>query len=556
MGQDMGRGEILLRALPQRREKTRAVTMTRTKTLRLVLGDQLTRDLASLKDLDPARDVVVMAEVTGEATYVRHHKQKIALVFSAMRHFAAELRAQGIRVDYIALDDPGNSGTLSGELARAIARHAPDQVVLTEPGEWRVWRMMQDWREELGLPVEIREDDRFIASRDDFYRWARGNGGGRKTFRMEFFYREMRRKTGLLMEGNTPLGGQWNFDADNRKRLPDTLALPQRLRFAPDEVTQAVIALVEERFAHHFGCIASFGWPVTRAQALEALDHFIACALPRFGDYQDAMKRDEDFAFHSLLAPALNLGLLTPMEICRAAERAHFEGAAPLNAVEGFIRQILGWREFVRGIYWHFMPDYAASNALNALRALPAFYWTGKTDMACMAQCIDATRRNAYAHHIQRLMVTGNFALLAGVRPAEIEEWYLAVYADAFEWVELPNTHGMVMHADGGLLGSKPYAASGAYINRMSDYCRACRYDPKSKPGESSKPGEGGKPGEGACPFNALYWNFLIENRGRLASNPRMALPYRALDAMDAPLRSAHQHAARSFLDALEPWQA
>lgn len=512
------------------------------KTLRLVLGDQLTPALSALLDLDPARDVVLMAEVLGEATYVRHHPQKIALIFSAMRHFAAELWARGITVDYIALEDAGNSGTLTGEVARAITRHAPDRLVLTEPGEERVLRMMQDWREELGLPVEIRADTRFIATREDFEAFARGNGGGRKTFRMEFFYRQMRRKTGLLMEGDTPVGGQWNFDAENRKRLPDALPLPERLRFAPDETTRAVLALVKRRFSHHFGDLEPFGWPVTREEALHALDHFITCALPAFGDYQDAMKRGEDFAFHSLLAPALNIGLLTPMEVCRAAERAYLEGDAPLNAVEGFIRQILGWREFVRGLYWHGMPGYAASNALKAKRPLPAFYWTGQTDMACMAECIGATRRNAYAHHIQRLMVTGNFALLAGIEPAQIEEWYLAVYADAFEWVELPNVHGMVMHADGGLLGSKPYAASGAYINRMSDYCRTCRYDPKAKPGP------------GACPFNALYWNFLHENRARLARNPRMALPYRALDGMDGALLGAHLAAAQGFLAQLDPW--
>lgn len=509
------------------------------RTLRLVLGDQLSTTLSALEGLDPARDIILMAEVMGEATYVRHHKQKIAFIFSAMRHFAAELRARGVALDYIALDDPRNSGTLEGEITRAIGRHAPDRLVLTEPGEWRVWRMMQDWREELGIPVEIREDDRFIASRDDFHRWAKG----RKAFRMEFFYREMRRKTGLLMDGDNPLGGQWNFDAENRKRLPDAHPLPARLRFAPDDVTHEVLALVRRCFPQHFGDLEAFGWPVTRAEALRALDHFVEVALPSFGDYQDAMKRGEDFAFHSLLAPALNVGLLTPMEVCLAAERAYLEGSAPLNAVEGFIRQVLGWREFVRGLYWHTMPAYAATNALGANRPLPAFYWTGQTDMACMAECIAATRRNAYAHHIQRLMVTGNFALLAGVRPAEIEEWYLAVYADAFEWVELPNVHGMVMHADGGLLGSKPYAASGAYINRMSDYCRSCRYDPKAKPGA------------GACPFNALYWSFLADHRATLAGNPRMALPYRALESMDAALLAAHRREAQAFLAALTPWE-
>lgn len=507
------------------------------KTLRLVLGDQLTWSLASLADCDPACDVVLMVEVAAEATYVRHHKQKIALIFSAMRHFAESLRGEGITVDYVMLDDPANAGSFEGELRRAIRRHKPDAIVVTEPGEWRVWQMMLEWRESLAVPVEIRADDRFVATRDEFAAWAKG----RKTYRMEFFYREMRRKTGLLMEGDAPVGGQWNFDAENRKSLPAGYRPPLRLRFAPDAVTKDVLALVERRFPDHFGDLEPFGWPVTRGEALEALDHFIAVALEGFGDFQDAMKRGEDFLHHALISPALNIGLLTPMEICRAAERAYLEGRAPLNAVEGFIRQVIGWREFVRGLYWNEMPDYAETNALAANRALPDFYWTGETDLACLKECITATKRNAYAHHIQRLMVTGNFALLAGIAPREIEEWYLLVYADAFEWVELPNVHGMVMFADGGLLASKPYAASGAYINRMSDYCDGCRYDPDVKSGPK------------ACPFNPLYWNFLIENEKTLAGNPRMAMPYRNLARFSPERRAEIRREATAFLDKVAP---
>ncbi|PPD14620.1 MAG: cryptochrome/photolyase family protein [Methylobacterium sp.] len=507
------------------------------KTLRLVLGDQLTRSLSSLADCDPARDVVLMVEVAAEATYVRHHKQKIALVFSAMRHFAESLRGEGITVDYVTLDDPANAGSFEGELRRAIQRHKPDAIVVTEPGEWRVWQMMLEWRESLAVPVEIRADDRFVATRDEFAAWAKG----RKTYRMEFFYREMRRKTGLLMEGDAPVGGQWNFDAENRKSLPAGYRPPRRLRFAPDAITREVLALVERRFPDHFGDLEPFGWPVTRREALEALDHFIAVALEGFGDFQDAMKKGEDFLHHALISPALNIGLLTPMEICRAAERAYLEGRAPLNAVEGFIRQVIGWREFVRGLYWNEMPDYAETNALAANRALPDFYWTGETDLACLKECITATKRNAYAHHIQRLMVTGNFALLAGIAPREIEEWYLLVYADAFEWVELPNVHGMVMFADGGLLASKPYAASGAYINRMSDYCDGCRYDPDVKSGPK------------ACPFNPLYWNFLIENEKTLAGNPRMAMPYRNLARFSPERRAEIRREATAFLDKVAP---
>ncbi len=503
-----------------------------TGQLRLVLGDQLTRAVSALSDIDPLRDVVLMVEVTEEARYVPHHKQKIAFLLSAMRHFAQDLAAEGIKVDYITLDDPGNTHSFSGELARAIARHRPASVIVTEPGEWRVWQMMQDWSARLALPVDIRKDDRFFCSRSDFAQLTQA----RKTGRMEFFYREMRRRTEILMTDGAPEGGQWNFDADNRKSLPRGVRPPERHRFTPDAITRAVMALVDARFGNHFGDLEPFGWAVTRSDALAALDHFIADCLPSFGDYQDAMKVGEDYLFHGLISPYLNCGLLTAHEVCSRAEVAYRAGDAPLNAVEGFIRQILGWREFVRGIYWAEMPGYAQTNHLRAGRDLPAMYWTGQTKMRCMAECIGTTRRNAYAHHIQRLMVTGNFALLAGVAPPQIEEWYLAVYIDAFEWVELPNVHGMVMHADGGRIGSKPYAASGAYINRMSDYCADCVYDPKEKTGAK------------ACPFNYLYWNFLIENEAILARNPRMALPYRTLAGMPPERRAKIAEEAEDFL--------
>ncbi|MCX7341455.1 MAG: cryptochrome/photolyase family protein [Hyphomicrobiales bacterium] len=503
--------------------------------LRLVLGDQLTHDLASLRDIDAARDVVLMAEVHDEATYVPHHKQKIVLVLSAMRHFAAELRAAGIRVDYVTLDDPGNSGSFDGEIGRAVARHAPSRIVLTEPGEWRVLGAMRGWQQRHGIDVEIRTDDRFYASRARFQRWAEG----RKSFRMEFFYRDMRREHDVLMEGDEPAGGQWNFDHDNRKALPADVRVPKRARFEPDEVTRAVIAMIQQRFPGHFGELEPFGWAVTRSGALEALDHFITVCLPGFGDYQDAMKTAEPFLFHSIISPYLNIGLITAREACARAEMEWRQGRAPLNAVEGFIRQVLGWREYVRGIYWARMPGYADTNAMQAARPLPGFYWSGDTDLNCLAQAIGDIRRNAYGHHIQRLMVTGNFALLAGIAPAAIEAWYLAVYADAYEWVELPNVHGMALFADGGLLASKPYAASGAYIDRMSDYCRACRYDPKVKAGPK------------ACPFNYLYWNFLIVNQDRLAGNTRMAMPYRTLATFSGARRAEIAGDAQAFLATL-----
>ena len=505
-------------------------------TLRLVLWDQLTRDVSALRGLDKARDVVLLAELDAEARVVPHHKQKLVLLWSAMRHFAEDLAAEGISVDYVRLEDADNTQTLNGELRRAIDRHQPAEVIATEPGDWRSWTQMQDWVETLPVPIHIREDDRFLASRARFARWAEG----RRSFRMEFFYREMRKETGLLMENGQPVGGQWNFDADNRKRLPKNHRLPQRRRFAPDAVTREVMALVETQYPDHFGTLEDFGWAVRRSDALAALTHFIDDCLPDFGDYQDAMKADADFLHHGLISPYLNCGLLTAHEVCDAVEAAWRNGRAPLNATEGFIRQILGWREYVRGIYWTQMPGYARTNALDARRKLPAFYWTGQTRMRCMAQCVGTTQRHAYAHHIQRLMVLGNFALLAGVAPGEIEEWFLIVYADAHDWVELPNVHGMVMHADGGLLGSKPYAASGAYIDRMSDYCAGCSYDVKQRLGPD------------ACPFNALYWNFLIENEGRLAGNPRMAMPYKTLRAMSAAQREEISSQANGFLEGLD----
>ncbi len=504
--------------------------------LRIILGDQLSLDVSALAGLDPASDIVLMMEVMEESTYVPHHQQKIVLVLSAMRHFADELRRQGISVDYVSLDAPQNSGNLSEEVQRAVRRHQPDRLVVTEPGEWRVQELAAEWGALTGLPVEMRADERFFASRARFADWARG----RRVWRMEHFYREMRREHAILMDQDEPAGGEWNFDADNRRPLPESLSAPARLRFAPDETTRAVMALVRQRFGDHFGGLEDFGWPVNRRDALRALGDFIAVGLPQFGDYQDAMRAGGPFLFHSLLAPALNLGLLSPREVCRAAETAWRCAAAPLNAVEGFVRQILGWREYVRGVYWSLMPGYAQRNALQATRRLPAFYWSGETPMRCLREAVRDTARYAYSHHIQRLMVTGNFALLAGVAPREIERWYLAVYADAFEWVEMPNTLGMAVFADGGQMASKPYAASGAYIHRMSDFCSGCAYDVKQKTGRN------------ACPFNYLYWAFLIRQRERLAHNPRLAMPYRTLAGWGPQRRAAILAEADEFLDRLD----
>lgn len=476
-----------------------------------------------------------MVEVSEEATYVRHHKKKIVFLFSAMRHFAEDLRATGWKVDYVRLDDPDNAGSFHGEVERAVDRLVPDRIIVTEPGEWRVLESMQTWADAFARPVEIVEDDRFIATRDEFQTWA----SGRKQLRMEYFYREMRRKTGLLMEGDQPAGGKWNYDSENRKPAKADLFMPAPLRTSPDAITNDVLALVSDQFGDHFGDLEPFWFGVTRAQAQAALDHFIDHALANFGDYQDAMLEGEKFLYHSLLSLYLNAGLLDPLEICQRVEQAYRDGRAPLNAAEGFIRQIIGWREYVRGIYWLKMPDYVDLNFFENKRDLPEFYWTAETEMACMKAAISQTKEEAYAHHIQRLMVTGNFALLAGIDPKQVHEWYLAVYADAYEWVELPNTLGMSQFADGGVLGSKPYAASGNYINKMSDHCKHCPYDVKQKTGN------------GACPFNPLYWDFLHRNRDRLSGNPRMAQMYRTWDRMSDDKKAEYLESAASILKTL-----
>ena len=483
----------------------------------LVLGDQLTETLSALAQADKARDTVVMAEVADEAAYVRHHPKKIALIFAAMRKFAHALEQDGWTVAYTQLDDTDNAGSIVGELLRRAAQTGASEVLATEPGEWR----LIDKLKYAPLKVHLLPDDRFLATHAEFEAWAEG----RKALRMEYFYREMRRKTGLLMAGDQPAGGKWNFDHDNRKAAPEDVTVDGPLRFDPDATTREVLELVQVRFGDNFGALEPFWFATTRAEALQALDHFIANALPRFGDYQDAMLNENEFLYHAILSPYLNIGLLNVTEICEAAANAYAAGHAPINAAEGFIRQIIGWREYVRGIYFLEGPDYTARNILGHDRDLPWFYWGGETRMNCVAKAVGQTRTQAYAHHIQRLMVTGNFALLAGIDPAQVHEWYLAVYADAFEWVEAPNTIGMSQFADGGVIASKPYVSSGAYINRMSDHCKSCHYSVSAKTGDT------------ACPFNLLYWHFLDRHRDRFSNNPRMGNMYRTWDRMDADKR-------------------
>jgi deoxyribodipyrimidine photolyase-related protein len=503
-----------------------------------ILGDQLSHGLASLHGIAKADAVILMMEVAEETTYVRHHKAKIALILSAMRHFAAEMTNQGWTIDYVRLDDPDNSGSFTGEVERAVERHGPSAIRIVEPGEWRVKTMIDGWAQRFGIPVEMLPDDRFVCGILEFQTWAQA----RNDLVMEFFYREMRRKTGLLMTSNgQPEGGQWNLDKDNRAPPKRGLNYPEPMHFTPDEITTEVMALVEERFAGHFGRLDTFSLPVTTAQAHRALTHFVRTALPDFGTYQDAMVTGQDWLYHSWLSPALNLGLLTPLEVAQAAAQAYATGDAPLNAAEGFIRQVIGWREYVRGYYWMEMPDVADANALGATRPLPEFYWTGETDMLCVGEAVRNTRDHGYAHHIQRLMVLGNFAMLAGVLPQDVADWFLVVYADAYEWVELPNVIGMSQHADGGRLATKPYAGGGAYINRMSDHCGRCRYDVKQKTGPD------------ACPFNALYWDFLARHERRFRRNRRMVQMYANWDRMAPEQRDAFRASATAFLDTIEP---
>ncbi|RKG41125.1 MULTISPECIES: cryptochrome/photolyase family protein [Acinetobacter] len=483
----------------------------------LILGDQLHHQLATLKALDRTRDVILMAEVVEEATYVTHHPQKIALIFSAMRHFAKELKAEGWRVRYHAFQSDSPIRSLLDFVESQQQLLPVTELVITHCGEYRLQQQIeQHWSKHLQLPVQCLNDDRFFCSPEQFQHWANHY----QTLRMEYFYREMRKRTGSLMQGQQPLGQQWNYDSANRKAWSGSPPLPEPLCFERDQIDLDVLELVEREFSRHPGSLADFRWATTRSDARLALQHFIDHSLPHFGDYQDAMVQGADTLFHSLLSPYLNCGLLLPREVCDAAEAAYHAGHAPLNAVEGFIRQILGWREYVRGIYWLYMPEYANRNALQHSAPLPQFYWTGRTQMNCMAECFRNTFLHAYAHHIQRLMVTGNFALLTGVDPQQISEWYLAVYADAYEWVELPNTLGMVMHADSGLMASKPYAASGNYIHKMSDYCKHCSYNVKTRTEPDS------------CPFNSLYWYFMIRNEETFRTHPRMGMIYRQLDKL------------------------
>jgi len=505
----------------------------RYRNLVVVLGDQLDRQSAALEDFDPTCDAIWMAEVKGESTHVWSHKARIALFLAAMRHFRDEMLAIGRTVLYRELGASFNQSSLAAELVLAIKRHRVEKVIMVEPGDHRVLKDLRDVATKTNTPLEIRPDAHFLSTIEEF----REHATGRKSLRMEFFYREMRKRHGVLMDDGQPIGGSWNYDQDNRgsfgKKGPGVIPTP--IGFKPDAVTQQVLELVEKQFPKHPGSLISFRWPVTPKQAKQALDSFLLHRLPEFGRYQDAMWTEEPFLYHSLISAALNLKLLNPRTVIQRAEVEYREGRAPLASVEGFIRQILGWREYVRGVYWLHMPDYRQRNALGATRELPQFYWTGDTEMNCLRQAIGQTLEHGYAHHIQRLMVTGLYALLAGIHPQRVHEWYLAVYVDAVEWVELPNTLGMSQYADGGIMASKPYVASGKYIQRMSNYCEECRFDPAKRTGED------------ACPFTTLYWDFLIRHQGLLKSNQRMSMQLRNLSRLSKAERTAIREATHKL---------
>ncbi len=503
------------------------------RSLRLVLGDQLSLDNPAIAGVDPSQDAVLMIEAASESTVVWSSKPRIAIFLSAMRHFAVEVAERGLPLIYVRVDD-GLPGGFAERLVSALARHRPETLVVCEPGEWRMLQIVQQAAHEASCVLDVRLDTHFLCSREAFATWA----GDRKSLRMEYFYRWMRVRHDVLVErdGNA-VGGRWNFDTENRKgfgrRGPPAAPVPAH--FPPDVITREVFALIDDEFADHPGDLASFGWPVTRRDALVALERFVDERLDDFGVHQDAMWTGLPFGWHALLSSSLNLKLISPREVIDAALARHAQRAVPFAALEGFIRQILGWREFIRGMYWLDMPRMGDANHYGHQRTLPRWYWTADTRMNCMRACIGQTLEHGYAHHIQRLMVTGQFALLAEVRPREVADWYLAVYVDAVEWVELPNVIGMALHAQGDRFTSKPYVASGAYINRMSNYCRGCRYEPSRRVDAVDELGIERR----ACPVTTLYWHFIGRHRDALAASPRTSFMVRTFDRFDAAEREA-----------------
>ncbi|WP_334118674.1 cryptochrome/photolyase family protein [Limnobacter sp.] len=507
--------------------------MSSTSKAVVVLGDQLDLNNPALLANPPESAHIVMVESPCESTVVWVHKVRIALFLSAMRHFADALRKAGYTVHYRRLSDTGKN-SLVDEVEQVCRQQGYTSIDMAEPGEWRLEQDFLQLAKTAGLRLRLLEDTHYLCSRAEFAKWA----SGYKQMRMEYFYREMRKRSGVLMEGAEPAGGKWNFDADNRSAFPKAGPgdIAPTAAFEPDDITRQVFADVEQYFPAHPGTLANFQWPVTREQALRALDTFIENRFANFGAYQDAMWTNTPFGWHSLVSSSINLHLLHPLEVIQKAEAAYRAGKVDVASAEGFIRQVLGWREFMRGVYWLDMPRMREDNYLQATRDLPKWFWTGNTHMNCLKDSIGQTLDHGYAHHIQRLMVIGNFALLAGLVPQQVEDWFLAVYVDAVEWVELPNVAGMALFANGGRFTSKPYIASGAYIKRMSNYCTGCKYNPAEKAGDN------------ACPFTTLYWGFLDQHEKMLSANPRTGLMAKNIARLDDSQRTAlRQKVADTF---------
>lgn len=473
---------------------------------------------------------VLLIESAARASRLPYHRRKLVMVLSAMRHYAAELRDRGYAVDY------RRGATVVGEVRDHCRAEQTTAILTMAASEFDTRRLQQTTiPETTGLPVEIIPDTTFLTSR---YNPVPEKSAGKRVV-MENFYRGMRRHFGILMEANgEPTGGKWNFDEENREPLPAGMMVPESGGWEPDETTREVMEEVE-RLGGGYGEVTGFRWAVTRKQALEVLREFVEVRLARFGPYEDAMTTRSATLFHSLLSPYLNLGLLDPLEVITAAERACREGKAPINSVEGFIRQILGWREYIHWQYWRQMPGLREANSWEAKRPLPGFFWTGETEMHCLRRVISRVLDDGYSHHIERLMVLCNFCLMAGISPREVADWFQSLYIDAFDWVVLPNVIGMGLNADGGVIATKPYIASANYIGRMSDYCGGCRFKPKSRTGSD------------ACPFNLLYWNFLLENESKLRANPRLGPAVLGVGRIAEPERQTIRREARQFLDGL-----
>ncbi|GMQ30189.1 cryptochrome/photolyase family protein [Algoriphagus confluentis] len=488
-----------------------------SKTLRLILGDQLNSKHSWFSKTDSSVTYLMM-EVKQETDYVRHHIQKVVAFFLAMRTFADQLKKDGHRVLYFKLDDPENQQCFEKQLSLLVKKENFTRFEYQFPDEYRLDQQLKKLGGNLSLETQAADSEHFLTSREflkDFFK-------GKKTYLMETFYREMRKQYEILMDGKEPLTGQWNYDQDNRQALKDKKLLQKPL-LHPKNV-QEIVQMIESAGVKTIGNLdpQNFPWPVSRAESLELLDHFCEQLLPNFGAYQDALTTWDPYLFHSRLSFSLNSKMLSPLEVVRKVEdywHAH-QNQIAIAQVEGFIRQIIGWREYMRGIYWTKMPEFAAMNFFGHERKLPEWFWTGKTKMNCLKESIGQSLNLAYAHHIQRLMVTGNFSLLAGIHPDEVDQWYLGIYIDAIEWVEITNTRGMSQFADGGIVGTKPYVSSANYIKKQGNYCDQCAYDSKEKVGDK------------ACPFNSLYWHFYSRNRSLLEKNPRIGMMYRTWDKM------------------------